>query len=363
MLMGMDSVGKIEAELSFKMANMGIVAAFLVVAMHGYAMFSMPSPKTASWWFYKLFKESFTDIAVPYFFCASAFFLAGHLPESGWFKREVSKRVWTIVVPFFLWVLIAIPVKFLGFVLQNALTGKHVFAGCDFSVMNFIKGFGFTLDAPNPTALWFLRALFLFVLISPLLFQGIKIGDFIIPFVLFVINYFVMPLGLFNSGMNRFLGFFFSINGLAWFAFGAWLRIKPKTSWHTLCEYPISSWVVLCVMVIMRMGCFFADLPYQNLIDKIIVPIALFAVWNIIPLCELPRWLTAAAFPVYLLHPFLFYFVYGGMVALHSEQLVAKSISVYLLVVTFVFSLSVIISALMRRFVPTVARVLFGGRM
>ena len=93
---------KIEPELSAKMANMGIVSAFLVVALHGYAMASMPAPGSVSWWFYKLFKENFTDIAVPYFFLAAAFFLAGHFGEQGWFWREVCKRIRSLLVPMFL---------------------------------------------------------------------------------------------------------------------------------------------------------------------------------------------------------------------------------------------------------------------
>ena len=118
---------RVDEKLSSKIANMGIVSAFLVVAMHGYSMSSMPAMGTLSWWFYKLFKENFTNIAVPYFFLVSAFFLAGHQSEDGWFIREVFKRVRTIVIPFFLWALIAVLVKSFGFALLNVLRGAPAF--------------------------------------------------------------------------------------------------------------------------------------------------------------------------------------------------------------------------------------------
>ena len=42
-------------------------------------------------------------IAVPFFFLASGYFLAGHLDEDGWYGRKVKKRVFSLVIPLLLW--------------------------------------------------------------------------------------------------------------------------------------------------------------------------------------------------------------------------------------------------------------------
>lgn len=355
---------KIEPKLSTKMANMGIVSAFLIVAMHGYAMASMPVPGSVSWWFYKLFKENFTDIAVPYFFLAAAFFLAGHFSEQGWFWREVCKRIRSLLVPMFLWGMFALFLELAAFVSRNVLAGKPLLSGYSLNLMHIAASIGLTFDPPHPTSLWFLRALFLLVLISPMLFRGIRIFGILVPLAFMVVNYLVMPLGLFGSCADRFLCYFFSVNGLAWFSFGAWLRLKANADLLSFRSKSIMwMWLSLGVIAGVRMVWFFAGLPLRGVVDKSIIPVALLAVWSVIPVRALPHWLTAASFPVYLLHPFLFYFLYGGMAALHCKRLVATNLGVYAGSVLFVFGMSVLIPCVMKRYVPKIARILFGGRM
>ena len=74
-------------DLSSKMANMAFFCAVLVVFMH----VGNPEPVGAfPWFFIKFFHEILGNMAVPYFFMASGFFLAGHMEEPGWYPREMK---------------------------------------------------------------------------------------------------------------------------------------------------------------------------------------------------------------------------------------------------------------------------------
>lgn len=70
-------VGK---NLSAKMVNMSFVCAALVVSTH----VGSPTPVGSfPWFFIEPLHEILGDMAVPYFFMASGFFLAGHMGEPG----------------------------------------------------------------------------------------------------------------------------------------------------------------------------------------------------------------------------------------------------------------------------------------
>lgn len=75
--------------LSAKMANMSFVCAVLVVFMH---VGSLVPAGSFPWFFIEPFHEILGDMAVPYFFMASGFFLAGHMEEPEWYPWEMKKR-------------------------------------------------------------------------------------------------------------------------------------------------------------------------------------------------------------------------------------------------------------------------------
>ena len=104
----------ISAELSRRLQVFGFFNALLIVLIH-----SMPSPEFGSmkWWLTELLgRYGLCRIAVPYFFVAAGFFVAGHVYEDGWYKREVHKRVSTLVVPYLLWVCIGLVINYMFWV-------------------------------------------------------------------------------------------------------------------------------------------------------------------------------------------------------------------------------------------------------
>ena len=73
---------KIEKELSEKMAAFSLFCAVLVVFIHIY--FDVTSETGALWWVWICMAEGICRIAVPFFFVAAGFWLAGHMAERGW---------------------------------------------------------------------------------------------------------------------------------------------------------------------------------------------------------------------------------------------------------------------------------------
>lgn len=88
------------------------------------------------------------------------------------------------------------------------------------------------------------------------------------------------------------------------------------------------------------------------------IPLMLYGVWGLMPTCALPQWFVGCAFPVYLLHKFFFPIadrLWNGVTG-------ATTIIGYLATIVFVFGASVVAANLLRRLMPRVSGVAFGGR-
>ena len=96
-------------ELSAHFSSMSFACACMIVLFH-----ASPAPDkgTFNWWFFHILgREGLCSMAVPYFFVCSGYFLAGHFGEMGWWGREVHKRIKSLVIPFFIWMMIGIRVS------------------------------------------------------------------------------------------------------------------------------------------------------------------------------------------------------------------------------------------------------------
>ena len=116
-------------------------------------------------------------IAVPWFFIASGYFIAGRFGESGWYGRAVSKRLRTLLVPFALWAVIGVIVKFCvwyGARMYGYACGfENPFAIGVFGALS--RALGFDLQHVDIGIIWYLRMLFALVVISPMIYV-IRIG-------------------------------------------------------------------------------------------------------------------------------------------------------------------------------------------
>ena len=156
-------------------ANMGLIGALLIVLLHVKPTPSSILGNTIVDFVYN--KSSFPGIAVPLFFGISGYLLAGHVGENGWWRKSVKKRLRTLIVPFYAWTLILLLVKTILLVSTHAL---HLSVVTPDPFQNGLKWFFlelFGLDVFHLTGIvWYLRSLFLMVLISPVFVFTIRKG-------------------------------------------------------------------------------------------------------------------------------------------------------------------------------------------
>lgn len=351
---------KISEELSRQMAAMSFICACLIVGIH-----STPSPDvgTWQWWVANLIgKEGICRIAVPWFFLASGFFLAGHFGEDGWWGREVKKRVRSLVVPFFAWTIIG---KTVGLVIWwgTQLTGHK--CGFKFPFDGGILHSIVTLVGLNPFenigVVWYLRALFLLVVASPLFYWAIKKVGVFAPIMLFV-GYGVYCTLIYFSNV---WDYFMPIRGIAYFSVGAALRmgtlnkvLKPNKLLLGATIACIGGGLLLLKMIAWRKGM----VTMGNMFDFLMVLPLMLIVWNCCKHIRLPRAYVANSFALYLIHSHLLLFSIVVFVVIGQRDAMNVSILAFALRWLFAVVVSLALAAMIKRCLPKVAVLLFGGR-
>ena len=210
-------------------ANMGFIGALLIVLLH-----VKPTPTTEfeNWIVDFVYSKSgFPGVAVPMFFGISGYLLASRISEGGWWQNAIKKRTRTLLIPFYAWTLILISTKLVLYVLSQCfnyplLTPDPFKNGFDWLI---IEALG--LDVFHLTNIvWYLRSLFLMVIISPIFVFIIKRG--IVPTILlglFLIG--IHHYGPYSPTGNYWIDSFLTnglyIGGLLPFVLGIILRVYP----------------------------------------------------------------------------------------------------------------------------------------
>jgi len=207
---------------------------------------------------------------------------------------------------------------------------------------------------PAMIQFWYLRALFVLVLLSPLFARLATRWGLVVLFVLYAV---VCP---FVSGAHGPLDIFFrstlSMEGVFYFTAGLYLRRHPVL----LGRGGLVS-VVLVALVTVAAGSWcrcHGMMPTANWLRWASLPFVLTALWHMTPAVKLPMWLTACAFPIYLLHILVIRLL--EFVPLPFDRL--GPVGSWGLRVGVVFVLTAGVAMLLRRVMPKVAAVCFGGR-
>ena len=215
----------ITPEVSCRMRVFGLICASLIVLIH-----STPNPVLGSWQWCAaslLGRDGLCRIAVPYFFLSAGYFLAGHIGEKGWWRREVNKRVMSLVVPYFLWIGIGLLIHFvLWFGIQK--TGKVCgFPNPFYEPIDlwFINTLGINPFSNKIGILWFMRDLFALVVISPFLLLMLKHFKWLFIGIVFAMYGAVAIVQInMDKGWYNLFEYFLSLRGLCYFTMGLLLR-------------------------------------------------------------------------------------------------------------------------------------------
>ena len=354
----------ISPSLSHKLANMGFVCACLVVALH---VLVLGSPEFIVWWLRPFIADGICDVGVPFFFFASAYFLAGHIHEPGWWHHETKKRVKTLLIPYFAWgalfVLLVLPL----ILTANKLAGVPWSRNIPLSLSEWLATFGIPPFASVPylPVLWFVRTLFIFVLCAPLLTYPLRYSKTLgctWLLLLFVAQGF-LPSHSASGLENALLDSWFSLKGLFYFSLGLFLRTQGST-------LSVPKWIGT-IAPILGLAAFLlhfwaidngmGSIWFANT-KWIAIPAALIALWTFVPSKPWPRWLTNSAFPIYLMHWTVTSYFDIFFKHLPMRDAIMGVIPTYWVLTAFTVGICLLATLLIRKLVPRIAACLFGGR-
>ena len=343
------------ASKDFKVANLSFLCACFVIMLH-VPRVTEPGLAGVVWWF---MHDYICQCAVPFFFIVSGYFLAGHMTESGWWKRENIKRIRTLLVPYLIWCVLGFIFIALITLLYNVQKSKPICSNIALFDGQGLRIFGIDLRfLPVFSILWYVRSLILLSLVSPLLKKYIAMTRIWGLIILMIARGCLVPV-LLNPipGFDGIVGetirgvmLGISLRGLLYFSVGIYLRC-----------YPVKRSIALGVGGLLCGGAIYLARDFafggREGFLQLAVPFMLIAMFYFVPSKPLPDVLLRNSFPVYILHffacklPITYIFpTYIG--------------TVWFSVLYSVFSGggAIIFAELLRKCVPRFHSIAFGGR-
>ena len=338
-----------DKSISNKIRNMGFICALLVVCIHtGLKRVD----GSAHWWLRGLFDRGFARIAVPFFFMASGFFIAG----KPW-NVEVRKRLKSLVVPYLIFALAYAAWLWLVTASTNAVNGNDVLQGLPEKICSLPHILGLKCrELPALGPLWYVRNLMLLVLVYPLIgiaVDGKRCG---LTFLLacFSVYMVIAPSPPSHGPNHKLLIYFFSLEGLFYFSTGMYLRMNGfllRIRREVAIPCILAGFAMLVLQVYFRID--------EYRLRTVAIPFLIVGVFGLVSGKEWPVWLTSLSFPIYLMHKFVifpFEHHYGFWLRLGNPFVgqIAFHCSIVLLSMAAAF--------LFKRFFPKISAICFGGR-
>lgn len=337
---------------SRRISEMGLLCSFLVVFVH--CAFGLERESTA-WWFYRYIGSGVAKIAVPFFFVVSGYFLGKHVGEENWWRREIWKRLKSLLIPFLIWsILYAIELSTIS-AIENVRQGRSWWQG-----LLTASRIGATLGVvpwqwPALVPLWYIRALLLFVLVSVCLdAMTRRIHAFVIVACLIM----GIVLGAVPHPGSLVLIFtkFFSLWGFSFYMFGAWLA-----RWNTKLHMPRKIYVILLLLgmlalIVSVQSCACCEVM-ASILHSLSVLFLLAGTWGLWPGISIMSRYSRLSFPIYVMHLFFITFVRKCMWSSSGSTIPT------MLMLFLAGSLGATATcSMLRKFAPELCRHMFGGR-
>ncbi len=236
------------------------------------------------------FSKVISHLAVPCFFFISGYLFFYNINDFSkkTYVSKLNKRVYTLLIPYLLWNIIAIIFDFCNFY------SKHSFSD---SISHSINNLWYFFTNPLDYPLWYVRNLMILSIVSPLFFYPLKK----IPYA-FV---FLLVLGLFIGGYMT------NVNSVVFFGFGAFLSINKLNIISTFRRIKIPIYIIAFITMCL---CVYFNSKYTET-GKRIYPLFLLtgiiSIFNLASICvekELfneKKILTSSVFFIYAIHVLL----------------------------------------------------------
>lgn len=327
-----------------KIRNICVITALMVVMIH--IPVELPSGGAQAVFWRVVPKGLFDYLAVPLFFLVS-----GYLLRPG---GAVRSRTFTLLFPYFIW-----NALWFGFGLTvQLINGTFEFQN---AVARAPQAFGLIpWNLPCNGPLWYLKSLFLYVCVAPLVERWLRMADRIGVLSL-CIGCLCLSIGVKVGTWTQIFGWTFSINGFAYFAFGLLLRRyeSRRLPWSKV----YASFLGLAVVAIF----FVANATdwmgvYARAVCIFTVPFALYSFWELVPAKKFPVWLTSSSFPLYLMHWPILHLVLIIAGKLGWRGFLMNSVAGSIVQFCIASFMAITMAQISRRWFPRFTYMLFGGR-
>lgn len=293
-------------EISRKMANMAFFCSVLVMLIH------FPEGNrhgnALSIFLWDCFPGAVLRVAVPFFFCAAGFWMAGRFKDNGWWKQTVISRTKSLLIPYFF----LNAIWFVWILVYGGGIGSD--AGFGGLVHKVREAFGFVRgEYPSLPHLWFVWRLFLLILVSPVCWIIIKRGRLLAYIIVMSIYVLLAGRALYIAygGVGVpvvMMPFKYVVPpvGFAGFMVGATMRFYgvPQIKKKFGVLLGVSGLIVLIL----------SHAVVHGIVAKIVLfyagmPVFLLGTWICMPAIQAPSWIVRNTFAIYVFHWMLFWLV------------------------------------------------------
>lgn len=351
----------IDRYVSEKLKVISFVSMLLVVFRHAYNLgedLTIAKQDCYSFFIQVFISSGFTSIAVPVFFSISGYFLFLNKKQS--FKNYrlvLSKRFSSLVIPYLFWSISWFALYFLKDLFIKKCIQNYT--------LKYIVNEVFI--NPIPLQFWFIRDLFLLVIVSPLIYFLIKYSKGLIIFFFAIIWYLnvLVPLNESIALLFFFIGSYLGINRIdlksnknyGIFLIMIWLFILSFQTFYIFNSHHNNS-----ILEVIQ------DDHLINLLDKSGIIIGILAVWNIydllfknVDLITL-KWfsLTNFSFFIYAFHLPILWMVPNWIYSLIGKN--KFSLAIYIVAPSFIILFSLFLGRFLKKYTPNFFAIITGGR-
>lgn len=344
---------KINESTSIKISLLSLLASVLVVSIH--------APCTRQPGFSMLFETYIStyiaSVAVPFFFSVSGFLLAMKIRDrEGGYSQEIHKRIYSLLFPYIFWCITFTILANLNSFAHNLSLHSSLTRNINF---NPISIFGLDLRSNPPLPLWYLRALLIYVLLSPVFHYIAQKRSLSVLFISGLIildctKHFFMP-----AWTKNMLIFDLAPCNVMAFLIGIHLTYYPIALFQKY-GYPF---IIIGLILFAFLSAVKCEYLHMTIYLKIIFSylgrlLFIIGAWLLCPPIELPDLLKRQSFPIYLLHA-----LFVPYVLLIAQKLpVLQDWWGFLINIIVLVGLSLITSYLLKRLMPKFSAFIFGGR-